>query len=50
MFPDLLATIVNKVLRDENTLLEMKKNAFSFSKKNATENIVKELILLITEE
>jgi UDP-N-acetylglucosamine--N-acetylmuramyl-(pentapeptide) pyrophosphoryl-undecaprenol N-acetylglucosamine transferase len=50
LFPDLLATIVNKVLREENTLLEMKKNALSFSKKNATENIVKELILLITEE
>jgi len=48
LFPDLLATIVNKTLKEENTLLEMRNNALLFSKKDATEKIVKELILLIT--
>lgn len=50
LFPDLLATIINKLFKDEQTLKEMKNNALSFSKKDATEKIVKEIIFFISQE
>ncbi|GIW66355.1 MAG: UDP-N-acetylglucosamine--N-acetylmuramyl-(pentapeptide) pyrophosphoryl-undecaprenol N-acetylglucosamine transferase [Candidatus Parcubacteria bacterium] len=49
LFPDLLATIIIKTLKDENLLEEMSKNALNFSKTDATDKIVKEIIILLNK-
>jgi UDP-N-acetylglucosamine--N-acetylmuramyl-(pentapeptide) pyrophosphoryl-undecaprenol N-acetylglucosamine transferase len=48
-FPDLLSTIVIKTLNDDKLLKEMRENALSFARKEATEKIVKEILFLITK-
>ncbi|MCS7183961.1 MAG: UDP-N-acetylglucosamine--N-acetylmuramyl-(pentapeptide) pyrophosphoryl-undecaprenol N-acetylglucosamine transferase [Patescibacteria group bacterium] len=47
LFPDLLATIIIKTLNDTQLLKEMRENALKFSKIEATEKIVREIIVIL---
>lgn len=49
-FPDLLVTIIMKIFNEPQTIKDMRENALNFSKKDATQKIVNEIIILITNK
>ncbi|GIW65975.1 MAG: UDP-N-acetylglucosamine--N-acetylmuramyl-(pentapeptide) pyrophosphoryl-undecaprenol N-acetylglucosamine transferase [Candidatus Parcubacteria bacterium] len=49
LFPDLLATIIINTLKDEKLLKEMSENAKNFAKIEATDKIVKQMIIFLNK-